>query len=77
MSTATVRLFTSEVLVISYAVDSLRYISYGYVLYAYALALPLGMGAQDVFAAIAISESVLAVVVVLVFRRGKWKLRRV
>lgn len=105
------RLFTSEPEVVVYAADGLRYISYGYVFYAYGmvvsqgfngagdtytptlanlacywflqiplaylLALPAGLGAQGVFAAIAISESVLAVVVVLVFRRGRWKVRQV
>ncbi len=101
------RLFTSQDVVVSYAVDSLQYISYGYVFYAYGmvisqafngagdtytptlanlvcywlfqiplaylLAIPVGMEAQGVFAAIAISESVLAIVVVIIFRRGNWK----
>lgn len=104
-------LFTSDDPVIAYAADSLRYISYGYVFYAYGmvvsqafngagdtytptianlicywllqiplayfLALPGGMGAQGVFVAIAISESILAIVVAIIFRRGKWKLRQV
>jgi putative MATE family efflux protein len=42
---------------------------------AYSLALPMKLEAQGVFLAITISESVLAVVGVLAFRRGKWKLR--
>lgn len=106
-----VRLFTSDPRVVSYAVDCLRYISYGYVFYAYGmvmvqafngagdtatptiinlfcywlwqiplayvLALPLGLGPQGVFLAIAISESTLAVVGMLVFRRGRWKQVRI
>ncbi|MFY9572827.1 MAG: MATE family efflux transporter, partial [Blastocatellia bacterium] len=44
---------------------------------AYSLALPLGFGAKGVFAAITIAESLLAVVAVLVFRRGKWKEQKV
>jgi putative MATE family efflux protein len=40
---------------------------------AYSLAVGFGFGANGVFAAITISESVLAVVAILVFRRGKWK----
>jgi Na+-driven multidrug efflux pump len=105
------RLFTSDQEILYYAVDCLRYISYGYIFYAYGmvivqafngagdtytptiinlfiywlfqiplaylLALPAGLGAQGVFIAIAISESLLAVVSVLVFRRGKWKTRKV
>jgi Na+-driven multidrug efflux pump len=94
-----------------YGVDCLRYISYGYVFYAYGmvmvqafngagdtltptwinlacywlLQIPLalmlaifaGKGAQGVFLAITIAESLLAVVGVIVFRRGTWKLQRV
>jgi Na+-driven multidrug efflux pump len=44
---------------------------------AYSLALPLGFGAKGVFAAITIAESLLAVVAVIVFRRGRWKTREV
>jgi putative MATE family efflux protein len=44
---------------------------------AYSLALPLGFGARGVFAAIAISESLLAVFGMLAFRRGRWKERAV
>jgi len=40
---------------------------------AYALAIPVGMGPRGVFMAIAIAESILAVVAILAFRRGKWK----
>lgn len=106
-----VQLFSRDAEVVPLAVDCLRYISYGYVFYAfgmvvvqafngagdtftptvinlvcywlfqiplaYVLAIPLGYGAQGVFAAIAIAESTLAVVAVLVFRRGTWKMRRI
>lgn len=44
---------------------------------AYGLAVRSGMDAQGVFLAIAVSESVLAVVAWLVFRRGRWKLQEV
>jgi Na+-driven multidrug efflux pump len=44
---------------------------------AYSLAIPLGFGAKGVFAAITVAESLLAVVSVLVFRRGKWKTQKV
>jgi putative MATE family efflux protein len=104
-------LFTNDPAVIPFGVDCLRYISYGYIFYAYgmvmvqafngagdtttptiinlfcywlfqiplayALALPLGLNAQGVFLAITISESTIAVVSVLVFRRGKWKERQI
>ena len=106
-----VRLFTDDPAVIPFGVDCLRYISYGYIFYAYgmvmvqafngagdtntptlinmfcywllqiplayALALWAGMGAQGVFLAITISESTIAVVGVLVFRRGRWKERKI
>ncbi|MFH1573303.1 MAG: MATE family efflux transporter [Acidobacteriota bacterium] len=105
------RLFTDQAEVLPFAVDCLRYISYGYVFYAYGmvmvqafngagdtytptvinlfcywlfqiplaymLALPAGLGAQGVFVAIAVSESLIAVVAVLVFRRGRWKTQAV
>jgi Na+-driven multidrug efflux pump len=106
-----IRLFTEDPAVISYGVDALRYISYGYIFYgygmvmaqafngagdtytptvlnlicfwalqiplAYALALWTGMGARGVFLAITMAESVLAVVAMLAFRRGRWKERQV
>lgn len=44
---------------------------------AYALAVYLDMGPTGVFIAIAISFSVLAVISILVFRRGTWKLVKI
>jgi putative MATE family efflux protein len=44
---------------------------------AYMLAMPLQIGANGVFVAITIAESLLAVVGILVFRRGKWKEKQV
>ncbi len=44
---------------------------------AYALAIPLGMGPTGVFWAIGLSYSLSAVIGILVFRRGKWKLTKV
>lgn len=104
-------IFTNDLAVLPYGIDCLRYISYGYIFYAYGmvivqafngagdtftptiinlfcywlfqiplayvLALPLGLGAQGVFLAITIAESTLAVVGVLIFRRGQWKEQQV
>lgn len=103
--------FTKDLEVIPYGVAALRYISYGYVFYAYgmvmvaafngagdtttptfinlccywlfqiplayALALPAGLGANGVFLAITAAESLLAVIAILVFRRGRWKHRKI
>jgi Na+-driven multidrug efflux pump len=44
---------------------------------AYLLASGGGLGPTGVFIAIMAAESLLAVVAVLVFRRGRWKLREV
>jgi len=40
---------------------------------AYIMAMPFGLGAQGVFLAITIAESVLAVVSIFFFRLGRWK----
>ncbi|NOT74136.1 MAG: MATE family efflux transporter [Cyclobacteriaceae bacterium] len=40
---------------------------------AYVMAIKLDFGASGAFWAIAIAESVLAVIAILIFRRGKWK----
>ena len=104
-------IFTTDPAVVPYGVAALRFISYGYIFYAYgmvmvqsfngagdtntptlinlccywlvqiplaySLAIPLGFGAKGIFAAITIAESLLAVVSVIVFRRGKWKQQKV
>lgn len=44
---------------------------------AYVLAVPSGLHASGVFLAITISESIITVVAVLVFRRGKWKVQKI
>jgi putative MATE family efflux protein len=44
---------------------------------AYALALPLDMRSQGVNWAITISESAIAVAMVLLFRRGRWKTKKI
>jgi Na+-driven multidrug efflux pump len=44
---------------------------------AYALAHPLGWGPAGVFAAITIAWSTYAVVSAVIFRRGRWKCKRV
>ncbi len=44
---------------------------------AYYLALVLGLGEKGVFLSIIISESMLGVLGVFMFRRGRWKLRKV
>lgn len=44
---------------------------------AYALAIPFGLGPRGAFLAVTIAFSTFAVVSVLIFRRGKWKTRKV
>jgi Na+-driven multidrug efflux pump len=44
---------------------------------AYALSIAFHMGPAGVFIAITVAFSTLAVVSVLLFRRGKWKTRKV
>jgi putative MATE family efflux protein len=104
-------LFTTDPDVLSYGTSCLRFVSYGYVFYAYGMVMVqafngagdtvtptlinlfcywlfqipmaygmsrvLGLGPTGVFAAIAISESTLAVVSMLVFRRGRWKKQKI
>lgn len=106
-----IAIFTKDPEVIPFGVAALRYISYGYVFYAYgmvmvaafngagdtatptfinlacywlfqiplayALAIPMGLGADGVFLAITLAESLLAVVSILLFRRGRWKQRKI
>jgi putative MATE family efflux protein len=107
MARPVISVFTSDQEVIRVAVATLRYISYGYLFYAYGmvivqsfngagdtytptminlfcywlwqiplaylLAFHTALGVTGIFLAIAISESTLAVVGMLAFRRGKWK----
>jgi Na+-driven multidrug efflux pump len=42
---------------------------------AWALAVPLGLGATGVFIAVASSEILLGICGIVLFRRGKWKER--
>jgi putative MATE family efflux protein len=106
-----IRIFTDDESVVVYGTSCLRFISYGYVFYAYAqvmvaafngagdtrtptfinlaiywlfqiplaylLAVSYEMDAYGVFVAITISESLLAVVAVLLFRRGRWKQQKI
>jgi Na+-driven multidrug efflux pump len=44
---------------------------------AYALARPIGMGPAGVFWAVAIAFSLMSIVSAALFRRGRWKLKRV
>ena len=104
-------IFTTDPDVLRYGTSCLRFVSYGYVFYAYGMVMVqafngagdtvtpslinlfcywlfqipmayglsrvLGLGPTGVFAAIAISESTLAVVSMLVFRRGRWKKQKI
>jgi len=106
-----VQLFTSDPLVIPHAVDCLRIIAYGNLVYAFgmvlvqafngagdtvtptivnvigfwlceiplawALAHPAGWGVRGVFAAIPISELLITVISLVVFRRGAWRTSRI
>jgi len=106
-----INIFTREPDVVFYGVACLRFISYGYIFYAYgmvmvqsfngagdtntptvinlccywliqiplaySLAVHFGFGAKGVFAAITIAESLLAVLAMIAFRRGRWKTREV
>ncbi|HKP72597.1 MAG TPA: MATE family efflux transporter, partial [Pyrinomonadaceae bacterium] len=103
--------FTHDESVIAYGVSCLRFVSYGYIFYAYGmvmvnafngagdtftptvinlfchwlfqiplayvLAIRLRLGARGVFMAITLAESLIAVVGVLAFRRGRWKVQKV
>jgi Na+-driven multidrug efflux pump len=45
--------------------------------FAYSLAIPLGMHSTGVYWAITVSESSIAVAMVLLFRRGRWKGKKI
>jgi putative MATE family efflux protein len=104
-------LFTGDAGVAAYGVSSLRFLSYGYIFYAYgmvmvqafngagdtftptminlgcywlfqiplayALAIHFHAGANGVFMAIPIAESLITIVAIIFFRRGRWKTQKV
>ena len=104
---AVIKIFTSDPEVVKYAIDCLRFVSYGYGFYAIGMIvvqafngagdtmtptkinffcywlfqIPLAiflakyvdMGVTGVFLAITLAESLIAIVGVIVFRRGSWK----
>ncbi|MDX1980067.1 MAG: MATE family efflux transporter [Bryobacteraceae bacterium] len=106
-ATPLIGIFTHDPEVQRYGVSCLRFISYGYMFYAWGmvtvqafngagdtltptfinlacqwilqiplawvLAYPVGMGPTGVFLAMTLSESVLAIVGLWLFRRGRWK----
>jgi Na+-driven multidrug efflux pump len=106
-----IRLFTNVPAVVETGSQCLRFLSYGYVFYAfgmvmiqafngagdtttptvlnficfwlieiplaYLLALYLAIGERGVFLAIIISESLLGILGIIIFRRGRWKLREI
>jgi len=106
-----IRLFTSDPAVVPYGVACLRFVSYGFLFYAYGMVLtqafngagdtwtptwlnlfcfwlweiPLayvlakvvGLGPRGVFIAITIAFSTLALASAALFRRGRWKLKKV
>ena len=106
-----IRLFTSDAAVVPFGVACLRFVSYGFLFYAYGMVLtqafngagdtwtptwlnlfcfwlweiPLayvlakvvGLGPRGVFIAITIAFSTLALASAALFRRGRWKLKKV
>ena len=106
-----VHVFTSDPLVVPYAVDALRIVALGFVFYAYGMVLAaafngagdtltptllnlvvfwlweiplayvlanaMGLGPRGCYAAVTIAFSTFAVAGAVVFRRGRWKTRRV
>ena len=106
-----VSLFTSDPAIVPYGMACLRYVSYGFLFYAYGMVLTqafngagdtwtptwlnlfvfwlweiplayvlakvLGWGPRGVFLAITVAFSTLAVASAAVFRRGRWKLKKV
>jgi Na+-driven multidrug efflux pump len=108
---AIARVFTSDPLVASYAVDCLRIVGYGNVTYAFGmvmlqafngagdtvtptvintigflfieiplawtLAFPSHLQVRGVFASIPIAESLIALMGLFMFTRGRWKMRKI
>jgi MATE family, multidrug efflux pump len=106
-----IRFFTSNPEIVPYGVACLRYVSYGFLFYAYGMVLTqafngagdtwtptwlnlfvfwfweiplayllanvLGWGPRGVFVAITVAFSTLAVASAALFRRGRWKLKKV
>ena len=106
-----VRIFIKEAIVVTSGSVCLRFLAYGYLFYAFGmaiiqgfngagdtatpmkinffcfwlleiplawfLALPMGMEEKGVYVAIVIAESMMTIVGVILFRRGKWKKRQV
>jgi len=104
-------IFTADAQVVVYGVSALRFISYGYVFYAfgmvmvqafngagdtftptlinlgcywliqiplaYSLATHFNFGAGGVFMAIPLAESLLTIIAMIAFRRGRWKTKKV
>ena len=104
-------IFTTDAAVVPYGVAALRFVSYGFIFYAYGMVMvaafngagdtttptfinlfcywlfqiPLaytlahagGMGAHGVFLAITVAESFIAIIGILMFRRGRWKTRKI
>ena len=106
-----VRFFTQEAVVVESGARCLRYLSYGYLIYAYGmvivqsfngagdtttptiinficfwmielplaylLALVLGLGERGVYISILTAESLMGVIAIFLFRKGKWKTREI
>lgn len=106
-----VRIFSDDEQVVAFGVSCLRFISYGYIFYAYGmvvvqafngagdtftptviniicywliqiplaywLSMKAGLEADGVFLAITLAESLLAVVAIIAFRRGRWKEQKI
>jgi len=106
-----VGIFTNEQNVIDIGAESLRYLSYGYIFYAYGMIMvqafngagdtitptiinffcfwlfeipvalwasfSLGLDERGVFIAVLLAESLVGIVGIIMFKRGKWKTRKV
>lgn len=80
-------IFTHEPNVVAIGAECLRFVSGAYVFLAcywllqiplaWTLAIGLGFGPRGVFSAVTAAETAVAIVAVLVFRRGTWKLQKI